>query len=158
LILPAVSFASDVINWKDVAKYYDQNKTVEGTIVDTKCTTKVCYLNFDHNWKEYFTAVIFASDWPKFPSNPDKYYMGKKVQVSGTIKEYQGKPEVILKNPKQIKVVNDASLNKDSLEGELFARSGCCSYHGGVCGCDQSSDRIICCDGSLSPTCTCSNY
>jgi len=30
---------------------------------------------------------------------------------------------------------------------------GCCSWHGGVCGC--SGGRKECCDGTLSPTCTC---
>ncbi len=33
------------------------------------------------------------------------------------------------------------------------ARSGCCSHHGGVCGC--SNGRARCCDGSLSPSCGC---
>ena len=32
-------------------------------------------------------------------------------------------------------------------------RRGCCSHHGGVCGC--SDGRALCCDGSLSPTCGC---
>lgn len=32
-------------------------------------------------------------------------------------------------------------------------RRGCCSHHGGVCGC--SSGRAVCCDGSLSPSCGC---
>lgn len=37
-------------------------------------------------------------------------------------------------------------------EGETL-RSGCCSHHGGVCGCDGG--RARCCDGALSPTCGC---
>jgi hypothetical protein len=32
--------------------------------------------------------------------------------------------------------------------------SGCCSHHGGVCGCDV--DRARCCDGTDSPSCDCS--
>lgn len=32
-------------------------------------------------------------------------------------------------------------------------RKGCCSNHGGVCGC--SMGRAVCCDGSLSPSCGC---
>jgi hypothetical protein len=36
----------------------------------------------------------------------------------------------------------------------VYARSGCCSWHSGVCGCSQTG-RQICCDGSLSPSCTC---
>ena len=36
----------------------------------------------------------------------------------------------------------------------VYARSGCCSHHGGVAGCN-SDGRQICNDGMLSPTCTC---
>lgn len=32
-------------------------------------------------------------------------------------------------------------------------QSGCCSHHGGVCGC--VGGRKKCCDGALSPSCTC---
>ncbi len=32
-------------------------------------------------------------------------------------------------------------------------RSGCCSHHGGVCGC--AGDQQKCCDGTLSPSCEC---
>lgn len=33
------------------------------------------------------------------------------------------------------------------------AKQGCCSWHKGVCGC--SGGRQLCCDGTLSPSCTC---
>ena len=36
---------------------------------------------------------------------------------------------------------------------EVERGSGCCSYHGGVCGC--SGGRAVCCDGQLSPSCGC---
>ena len=36
---------------------------------------------------------------------------------------------------------------------EEIARGGCCSHHGGVCGC--SGGRIVCCDGVFSPSCDC---
>jgi hypothetical protein len=32
-------------------------------------------------------------------------------------------------------------------------RQGCCSWHGGVCGC--SLGNIVCCDGQYSPSCGC---
>ena len=35
----------------------------------------------------------------------------------------------------------------------ILAGRGCCSRHGGVCGC--SGGRAKCCDGTLSPTCQC---
>jgi predicted transporter len=36
------------------------------------------------------------------------------------------------------------------------ARRGCCSHHGGVCGCSQG--RAVCCDGTYSPTCGCDKH
>lgn len=98
-------FASDIISWKDADKYYGQYKTVEGTIVATKNTGRVCFLNFHKNWRKYFTAVIFASSFHKFPPNPEIYYLNRKVRVSGVIKEYKGKPEIILESPSQIKII-----------------------------------------------------
>lgn len=36
---------------------------------------------------------------------------------------------------------------------QKMARSGCRSWHGGVCGC--IGGRVVCCDGTFSPSCTC---
>lgn len=46
-----------------------------------------------------------------------------------------------------------APVMPSDLPTELQAQRGCCSWHGGVCGC--SNGRAQCCDGSLSPTCGC---
>jgi hypothetical protein len=35
------------------------------------------------------------------------------------------------------------------------SRRGCCSHHLGVCGCDKRTGHQLCCDGTLSPSCTC---
>lgn len=40
-----------------------------------------------------------------------------------------------------------------SFPKNIEAQSGCCSHHNGVCGCSGGSQ--LCCDGSLSPSCTC---
>lgn len=101
----ATTSGSDVISWRDAAQYYGQTKTVEGRIVASNNTGKVCFLNFHKNWKKYFTAVIFASDFDKFPSRPEDHYLNRDVRVKGLIKEYKGKPEIILKGPGQIEII-----------------------------------------------------
>jgi hypothetical protein len=35
------------------------------------------------------------------------------------------------------------------------AKQGCCSHHGGVCGCNSSTGHQLCCDGKDSPSCGC---
>jgi micrococcal nuclease len=94
-----------VIKWNEADKYYGQYVIIEGTIVDTYNSGKACFLNFHPDWQQYFTVVIFACDFPNFPELPEVYYLGKKVQVIGIIKEYKGKPEIIVKTPDQIRVV-----------------------------------------------------
>ena len=34
-----------------------------------------------------------------------------------------------------------------------YAQRGCCSWHGGVCGC--TGGRVVCCDSTYSPSCLC---
>jgi len=72
-------------------------------------------------------------------------------------------------NDKQISVSHQKNVidryNRDKIGERLsvdqisdLARRGCCSHHGGVCGCDKEKNRIVCCDGTYSPSCTCSGY
>ena len=94
-----------IINWKDAHKYYNQYVIVEGIIVNTYNSDIVCFLNFDTDY-QYFTAIIFASDFLGFPFIPEDFYLGKKVQIIGIIKEYKGSPEIIVKTPQQIRIVS----------------------------------------------------
>lgn len=52
---------------------------------------------------------------------------------------------------------SECRINKDNLAdlnvNKNLERSGCCSHHGGVCGC--TGGRAQCCDGELSPSCGC---
>lgn len=46
---------------------------------------------------------------------------------------------------------NDKAIGQ--CPNQQVERSGCCSHHGGVCGC--AGYRAQCCDGTLSPSCGC---
>ena len=94
-----------VISWSEADDYYNQYVIIEGTIVDTCNSGIVCFLNFHTNY-QYFTAVIFACDFSGFPYPPDIYYLDRKVQIIGIIKEYKGSPEIIVKTPDQIKIIS----------------------------------------------------
>src|SRR4051812_29864388 len=43
----------------------------------------------------------------------------------------------------------------DRLDLNQEVKSGCCSHHGGVCGCDSATGHELCCDGRDSPSCGC---
>ena len=44
-------------------------------------------------------------------------------------------------------------MKSDGATAEQLAKRGCCSWHGGVCGC--VGGRVTCCDQTFSPSCTC---
>jgi micrococcal nuclease len=61
------------------------------------------FLNFCTDYKTCpFGAVIFSEDAYKFP-NPQQYE-GKALEITGLIKSYQGRPEIALKDPGQIRI------------------------------------------------------
>ena len=46
------------------------------------------------------------------------------------------------------------TLQPDDLPGIVEAARGCCSHHGGMYG-QCSNGRVVCRDGTLSPSCKC---
>jgi len=93
------------IHWKDASKHYGEYCTVEGRIVDSYNSGKACFLNFDADYRKSFTAVIFGSCFDKFPSAPEQHYLSRTVRVTGVVRKYSGRPEIILESPEQIEVI-----------------------------------------------------
>lgn len=96
----------EVISACSAENYYGKEKIIAGKIVSTyRSKTNTVFLNFEKPYpNQCFTAVIFSSDQYKFVGYPEKYYEDKTVRIRGEIKEYQGKPEIILKDPSQIEI------------------------------------------------------
>ena len=116
IFLATLGYTQNIIPWNEAHKHIGEHATVEGTIVVTHNTGKVCFLNFHKNWKKYFTAVIFAADFLKFPSSPEVYYNNKKARITGLIKEYKGKPEIIIKDPSQVSIIDKNSGAENTLK------------------------------------------
>ncbi|MCX7833764.1 MAG: hypothetical protein N2490_06100 [Ignavibacteria bacterium] len=87
--------------------FIGSNAIVEGKVVGTYRSSKGhVFLNFEQAYpNQCFTAVIFYSSMKNFGGFfNEKQYVGKTVQVTGFIKEYKGKPEIIVNFPEQIKI------------------------------------------------------
>lgn len=96
-----------LISWQNADKHIGEYCAVEGKIISAYNSGKACFLNFNKDYNHHLTVVIFLSDFDKFPKNPEKYYLDKKVIITGMIKNYKEKPEIILNNANQIKVLNE---------------------------------------------------
>jgi len=96
----------DVVGACRAGNYYGKEMLVEGVVADAyRSKTNTIFLNFEKPYpNQCFTGVIFSSDQYKFVASPENYYSNKTVRIKGEIKEYQGKPEIILKDPSQIEI------------------------------------------------------
>lgn len=100
-------------NLVDVISHASQYARIEGKISNCEITekSKVIFLNFGRNFNTSLSAVIYNTDIPSFIeagiNEPDKYFKNKNVVVEGIVRISDGKPEVVINTPSQIKVVND---------------------------------------------------
>lgn len=100
---PRRSSPSEVIDFKDAPKHIGEHVTVRGRIVRIATPNKTTFINFSEDWRnDPFTAVIFEADAEKFKNIGD--YEGKTVLITGVIKEYKGKAEIVLTDPSQIRL------------------------------------------------------
>ena len=69
----------------------------------TKALEKVTFINLGAPYpNSLLTLVIFAKDRSNFKEAPEAMYADKSICVNGELKEYNGKPEMIVSSPDQI--------------------------------------------------------
>ncbi len=100
-------FAQETVTPEDAAKFIGQQKTVCGTVASahhaTRSKGQPTFLNLNKPYPHpIFTVLIWGSDRDKFKEPPEPL-SGKEVCVSGVIQSFHGKPEIIVKDPTQIK-------------------------------------------------------
>jgi DNA/RNA endonuclease YhcR with UshA esterase domain len=94
------------ISATDAVRYVGQSVTVEDVVLQVSHSGKsnTTFLNFGGRYPNHtFNAVIFASAASHFP-NPDQWE-GRRVRVTGRIRMFQGRPEVVLDQPSQLVAV-----------------------------------------------------
>jgi micrococcal nuclease len=107
--LLSTALAQETITPEDAAKYIGVSKSVCGTVASTHFAAKVkgqpTFINLDKPYpNQIFTLLIWGSDRNKFEKPPEAMYSGKEICVTGMIQSYQGKAEILVKGPGQIKV------------------------------------------------------
>jgi DNA/RNA endonuclease YhcR with UshA esterase domain len=85
---------------------------VTGPIIEVNRTEKLTRLNFDHAFpNQTFTAVVFSGRTNAFPDLSK--LEGKTIQVSGRVNDFHGRPEIILTETNQLKVVEKSDTAAD---------------------------------------------
>jgi len=118
LNLPALAFIEfknpsvDAENLVQLVNSTSKHVKITGTICSSKISdnSKVIFLNFGKNFNTSLSAVIYDFDVHSFIDagidNPQAYFKNKKVVMEGVIRIANGKPEIVINSPKQIKIVD----------------------------------------------------
>jgi DNA/RNA endonuclease YhcR with UshA esterase domain len=104
LVLAAIPARAQTIAPADAQKHVGQVVTVEGVVSDVHAAAsgRATFIDIGGNYPDNaFAAIIFSGNTSKFP-NVDALN-GKTVDVTGTVRLYKGKPEIILNEAAQIK-------------------------------------------------------
>jgi DNA/RNA endonuclease YhcR with UshA esterase domain len=101
-LLTAPAFA-DAIQPSDAGAHVGQTVTVEGSVGDVHTARSgVTFIDMGGRYpNNSFTPVIFAKDASKFPDVGS--LSGKTVDITGPVRLYKGKPEIIVKDAAQLK-------------------------------------------------------
>jgi len=92
------------ISYTEAPEHVGEYACVAGRVDHVYTSQKgTIFINFRPDYKTSpFGVVIFGSDAYKF-SKPNQYE-GKTVEITGLIRSYQGRPEIVLNDPAQIKI------------------------------------------------------
>jgi hypothetical protein len=97
--------AAPFIDWRQAKTHVNENVTVRGKIVGTRKLTSAAFLDFSKLFWRDLTAVVLKEDLGRFPPNFLQTYAGKTVQITGKVALFDGRPEIILKDPAQVRVI-----------------------------------------------------
>lgn len=101
------ALAEQIISPADAVKYVGNQATVCGMVASARYADRAkgqpTFLNLDKPYPNpIFTVLIWGDDRAKF-NEPEVRYRDKRICTTGTITSYKGTPEMVLKEPSQIR-------------------------------------------------------
>ena len=102
--------AADCIPFPQARQHIGKTKCVSGTVLHVKDGSNgATFLDFCEDYRTCpFTVVVFSRDHKQV--GDVRQLAGRAVEIKGTIQEYDGRAEIILRRPQQLG--KDASLLK----------------------------------------------
>src|SRR5581483_1019017 len=102
-LLSSVCVASDCIAFSEAGQHVGKEKCVRGKVIKvTRLPSGTHFLNFCEDYRTCpFQVVIFRSDLKHV--GDVRQLEGRIIEVRGEIKTYDGRPEILLKEARQLK-------------------------------------------------------
>jgi len=92
----------DCVSFAEASKHVGTTQCISGTVLHVEDGSKgVTFLNFCKDPKTCpFTVVVFPADLKKM--GDVRQLEGRRVEIKGTIQDYDGRAEIVLRRPQQL--------------------------------------------------------
>jgi hypothetical protein len=97
--------AETVVPWQAAGSYTGDVVTVEGDVVRAHLDADTCVLEFSPGDDTAFRVVLLIPLMTDLPRQPQRLYEGKRVRATGRVRTWQGRPEMIVRDPDAIEVI-----------------------------------------------------
>ena len=101
-------YAQQPISGDSLSKYEGKVVSVCAKVTGTYVSngkSKTTFINFGKPFPNHsFSVVIFENDLSNFSYKPARKLRRKNICVTGTVKIYKGKPEMIVEKEEQIRI------------------------------------------------------
>lgn len=85
--------------------FIGEEKIIEGTVTAADRDANVVNLRFG-NAPQALTVSLIIGLLSDFPADPEHHYLGHTVRVAGTIRTFKDRPEIVIHDPNNIKIVD----------------------------------------------------
>lgn len=103
IFISLLSFAQNKISADSASKHMGETVMICSKVYGTKSLEKVTFINVGAAFPNSpLTIVIFAKDIANFKTSIEETYNDKNICVSGILKEYKGKTEIVVTKPEDI--------------------------------------------------------
>ena len=100
----------------EAASHYNEVLTVTGMVAQVSVRPGIVFINLDHPYPDSpFVAVILGQATNAFPHV--KAFKGAQVEITGLLKNFKDRPEIVLTNATQIVVTAPAPTPKSAATG-----------------------------------------
>jgi DNA/RNA endonuclease YhcR with UshA esterase domain len=106
VLVSALLVGQTNISIDSVKSHIGEKVMVCDEVYGVKTTEKLTYINLGSAYPNApLTVLIFSKDLVNFPESPEKLYRNQQVCVTGLLKEYKGRTEIIISKPDELKVL-----------------------------------------------------
>jgi hypothetical protein len=96
------------VDWRNAGSHVGERVSIEGDVAAARVENNTCVLEFDTADAGALRVRLLLPMVSSLPPRPERLYLGKRVVVTGTVRRFLGKLEMVVNSPGAIEVMGVA--------------------------------------------------